>query len=168
MKMMTARQLIQQYELIAHPEGGHYRQTYRSIGQIPKTVLPSGFHNDRCYSTAIYFLLEGKEFSAFHRIASDEVWHFYAGTGLVIYVIHKDGRGEVLKLGNDPEKGFHFQQVVPAGAWFASRPAEDNNFSFAGCTVAPGFDFEDFEMADRSEMLQEYPQHREWIEALCI
>jgi predicted cupin superfamily sugar epimerase len=165
--MITAQLLIQQYQLQPHPEGGHYRQTYCSAGRIPKTVLPAAFHNDRFYSTAIYFLLENKQFSAFHRIASDEVWHFYAGIGLHIYVIHPDGRGETLKLGDDLDNGFAFQQIVPAGAWFASRPIFEKGFSFVGCTVAPGFDFEDFEMADKTVLLHQYPQHRQWIESLA-
>ena len=166
--MITAKQLIDKYQLIAHPEGGHYRQTYSSAGKIPKSVLPPAFQNDRFFSTAIYFLLEKNQFSAFHRIAGDELWHFYTGSGLHIYVIHPDGRGEVLKLGDDLENGFAFQHVVPAGAWFASQSSDKNGFSFVGCTVAPGFDFEDFEMANKAEMLRDYPQHGAWIESLCI
>ena len=165
--MPTAQQLIAHYQLQAHPEGGFYSRTYASDELIPAHALPQRFTGDRFFSTAIYFLLEGNQFSAFHRIKSDELWHFYTGVGLHIYVIYPDGRGEVLKLGNDVAKGYNFQQVVKAGCWFASKPVNNNGFSFVGCTVAPGFDFADFEMAEEEMLLNAYPQHQEWIEMLC-
>lgn len=157
--MITPQQLIETYNLQPHPEGGYYTRTYCSEEQIAATYLPNRFTGDRYVSTAIYFLLEGKQFSAFHRIKSDELCHFYAGKGLRIYVIHPNGEGEVLKLGSDLQNGFSFQQVVKAGCWFASGPVDENGFAFVGCTVAPGFDFEDFEMGERVELMMEYPQH---------
>ena len=165
--MPTAQQLIAHYQLQAHPEGGFYSRTYASDELIPAHALPQRFTGNRFFSTAIYFLLEANQFSAFHRIKCDELWHFYAGVGLHIYVIYPDGRGEVLKLGNDVAKGYNFQQVVRAGCWFASKPVHNNGFSFVGCTVAPGFDFADFEMAEEEMLLNAYPQHQEWIEMLC-
>lgn len=165
--MPTAQQLIAHYQLRAHPEGGFYSHTYVSDELIPAHALPQRFTGDRFFSTAIYFLLGEKQFSAFHRIKSDELWHFYTGVGLHIYVIHPDGRAEVLKLGNDVAKGYNFQQVVKAGCWFASKPVNNNGFSFVGCTVAPGFDFADFEMAEKEMLLKTFPQHGEWIEMLC-
>lgn len=165
--MHTAFQLIAQYQLQVHPEGGFYSRTYASEEFIPAQALPQRFTGERCFSTAIYFLLEGNQFSAFHRIRSDELWHFYAGIGLHIYIIHPDGRGELLMLGNDITQGYQFQHVVRAGCWFASQPVHNNGFSFVGCTVAPGFDFADFEMAEKNILLKEYPQHTEWIELLC-
>ena len=164
--MITTQQLITRYQLQAHPEGGFYLQTYRSAEMIKVDALPGRFKGDRYFSTAIYFLLEGKQFSAFHRIQSDEIWHFYTGAGLHIYVLHPDGRGEVLKLGDDLENGYSFQQTVPAGCWFASKPVNENGFSFAGCTVAPGFDFADFDLAEKEKLLKEYPQHKNWINML--
>lgn len=164
--MVTAQQLITQYQLQPHPEGGYYLQTYCSKEKIPADALPGRFAGDRYFSTAIYFLLEGKQFSAFHRIKSDELWHFYTGVGLHIYVVHPGGKGEILKLGNDLLNGYSFQHVAPAGCWFASKPVAENGFSFVGCTVAPGFDFADFEMAERGELLKEYPGHEEWINGL--
>lgn len=166
--MITARQLIQRYQLQAHPEGGYYLQTYCSTEKLKEASLPSRFKGDRYFSTAIYFLLEGKQFSAFHRIKSDEIWHFYEGGGLQIYVLHTDGRGEVLKLGDDLLNGYSFQQMVPAGCWFASKPVHENSFSFVGCTVSPGFDFADFELAEKDFLLKNYPSHKGWIETLCI
>jgi hypothetical protein len=165
--MITPRQLIEQYNLQPHPEGGYYVRTYCSEEQIAADHLPERYTGSRFISTAIYFLLEGKQFSAFHRIKSDELWHFYTGAGLLIYVIHPDGRGEILRLGNDLKNGFLFQQVVKAGCWFASKPADENGFSFVGCTVAPGFDFADFEMGQKEVLLYKFPQQTEWIKLLC-
>ncbi|MGK2864942.1 MAG: cupin domain-containing protein [Chitinophagaceae bacterium] len=165
--MLTALQLITQFQLQSHPEGGYYAQTYCSAEKIAADALPARFAGTRYFSTAIYFLLEGKQFSAFHRIKSDELWHFYSGWPLHIYVLHTNGGGEVLKLGNDTANGYSFQQLVKAGSWFASKPVNDNSFSFVGCTVSPGFDFEDFELADKKEMLRKYPGYSDWINQLC-
>lgn len=158
---------VQLLQLEPHPEGGFYKRTYESELQLKPSALPNSFTGDRFASTAIYFLLGGKDFSAFHRIKSDELWHFYDGGGLHIYVINPNGEAEVLKLGNDLKNGYSFQLVVKAGCWFASKPANENSFSLVGCTVAPGFDFADFEMAKRDELLKEYPQHINWVEELC-
>jgi len=165
--MISVQQLIEKYQLLPHPEGGYYSRTYASEDLIAASALPERFDADRLISTAIYFLSDGKNFSAFHRIKSDELWHFYAGDGLQIYVIHPDGRGEILKLGNDLSNDFSFQHVVKAGCWFASKPITENGFSFAGCTVAPGFDFADFELAEKKQLQKEYPQHNKWIETFC-
>ncbi len=164
---MTAKQLIAQYNLQPHPEGGWYRETYRSDGTIPASALTPGFSGERYFSTAIYFLLEQGNFSAFHRIKSDECWHFYAGQTLFVYVLHGDGKLEIIKIGSDILKGECFQYVVPANCWFASRPAPEAAFSFVGCTVAPGFDFADFEMAKGEELIKRYPQYAEIIGELC-
>ncbi|MEQ8530333.1 MAG: cupin domain-containing protein, partial [Imperialibacter sp.] len=104
--------------------------------------------------------------SAFHRIKSDEAWHFYDGEPLSIYVIHQNGTLEEIKLGLDLSAGQKPQAVVPANCWFASRVAVDGKFSLVGCTVAPGFDFQDFEMADRNTLITEYPQHQSIITSL--
>jgi len=111
-------------------------------------------------------LLEGKQFSAFHRIKSDECWHFYRGIGLHIYILYPDRSGEIFKLGDELHSGYSHQRVVPAGCWFASKPVHENGFSFVGCTVAPGFDFADFEMAEKEKLLSEYPRYEEWINML--
>lgn len=164
---MTAEQLIQQYNLQPHPQGGWYKETYRSNEQIAGDALPERFGGDRAFSTAIYFLLEQGNFSAFHRIKSDECWHFYAGDPLLVYVLQEDGQLEIIQLGNDIGKGQLFQFVVPANCWFASRPAPDSSFCFVGCTVAPGFDFADFEMTKTSSLSAFFPQHKVIIEELC-
>ena len=164
---MTAREFVQHYSLQPHPEGGWYKQTYKSAELIPHASLPPRFKGDRAFSTAIYFLLAAGDFSAFHRIQSDECWHFYAGDPLEVYIINSGGKLDIITLGNDISKGQLFQFVVPAGCWFASRPAKESAFSFVGCTVAPGFDFADFEMASAKMLTSENPQHKEIIETLC-
>ncbi len=159
---MQATHWIQTLQLQQHPEGGYFRETYRSAGLIEKTALPEQFTGDRSFSTAIYFLLGKYDFSAFHRIRSDEMWHFYTGAALDIYVIDPQGRFSLIKIGNNPANGEHFQAVVPAGSFFASRMNPKNttaDYSLVGCTVAPGFDFEDFEMPARETLLNLFPQH---------
>ena len=158
---------IDKYALSPHPEGGYYAETYRASESVPQQSLPSRFGGDRSFSTGIYFLLETHNFSAFHRIKSDEMWHFYAGEALEIFVIHEEqGEMRVIKLGDDPEKGETFQAVVPAGAWFASRPAQGSTYALVGCTVAPGFDFADFEMAEREALQMQFPEFKQIIQEL--
>jgi predicted cupin superfamily sugar epimerase len=165
--LLTAKQLIQQFNLQPHPEGGWYKETYKSSEYISQAALPKRFHNERAFSTAIYFLLEQDNFSAFHRIKSDECWHFYAGDPLEIYIIQEHGGITIIHLGNQITKGQLFQYVVPANCWFASRPAPKSEFCFMGCTVAPGFDFSDFELADAKIMSNLYSQHNSIIKKLC-
>jgi predicted cupin superfamily sugar epimerase len=162
----NARYWIEKLQLEAHPEGGYFRQTYRSEIVIAREALPAGFTGARAVSTAIYFLLEGKNFSAFHRLRSDEVWHFYAGEPLMVHVIDRAGKYSSIRLGRDLDAGEVPQAVVPAGCWFASHMADWSSFAVVGCTVAPGFDFEDFEMAKREELVARYPQHGVLIERL--
>jgi predicted cupin superfamily sugar epimerase len=165
--MPTPGELINAFKMQPHPEGGWYRQTYKANEKIASEALPERFSGDRNFSTAIYFLLEKGNFSAFHKIKSDECWHFYDGDPLNIYIIYPDGTLETTILGNDFENGQQFQFVVPAGCWFASRPAAGSDYCFVGCTVAPGFEFEDFEMAEVNSLEKQYPQHEEIIRQLC-
>lgn len=165
--MQSAQQLISQFKLQKHPEGGWYKETYRSSENIPQAALPARFKGPRVFSTAIYFLLEQGNFSAFHRIKSDECWHFYSGDPLLLYVIEMNGTLTTVILGNDTVQGQLFQYVVPANCWFASRPASLSTFSFLGCTVAPGFDFGDFELANAAFLLALYPRHQIIIKELC-
>jgi uncharacterized protein len=161
-----AQYWINHLALSPHPEGGYYRATYKSDLTIARSALPSSYQGDRSASTAIYFLLDEGNFSAFHRIASDEVWHFYAGSSLVVYVIDPEGNYSELHLGSGSDEGEVFQAVVKAGCWFASRVKDSAKFALVGCTVAPGFDFADFELATRSELMAAYPQHQKLIEEL--
>ena len=158
-----ANELIDQLKLVKHPEGGWYCETYRSEDFIQAAALPDRFLGDRPVCTAIYFLLQSGDISALHRIKSDEIWHFYAGDSLTVHVITPQGEHYPLHLGSNHSGGETFQCIVPAGCWFgAELPGE--GYSLVGCTVAPGFDFADFEMGDRDDLLKEFPNHREIIQ----
>jgi len=170
----SAEYFAKKLQMESHPEGGWFKETYRSAEGVMKEGLPERFGALRSFCTGIYFLLEYPEFSGFHRIKSDEMWHFYAGSALNVYVIDKEGHLEVIRLGADMEKGQRFQAVVKAGNWFASQPVgEDDDhsgrelFSLVGCTVSPGFDFNDFELAKTEELLKEFPQHEILIKKYC-
>ena len=161
-----ARYWIEKLKLEAHPEGGYFRQTYRSAVSIAKEALPQGFTGPRALATAIYFLLEGEDFSAFHRLRSDEMWHLYLGGPLVVQVIDQNGGYSEIHLGRELEAGEVLQAVVQAGCWFAARVRDPKSYALLGCTVSPGFDFDDFELPRRAELIQLYPRHRKVIEKL--
>jgi len=167
-KDKDAEYWIRTLDLKPHPEGGYYRQTYLADLVLPKDSLPADFTGPRPASTAIYFLLDARNFSAFHRLRSDELWHFYAGATLLVHVIAADGRYLMIQLGNDPEAGNVLQAVVKAGCWFASEVEDGKSLALVGCTVAPGFDFEDFELAGREELVKSYPEHRGLIDRLTL
>jgi hypothetical protein len=164
--MFPAKYWVEKLKMQGHPEGGFFAETYRSTEKIDINSLPKRFSGDRNYSTGIYFLLESHHFSAFHRIKSDEMWHFYAGDALNVYYIDNEENMRIIKLGNNPENEEVLQAVVPAGVWFGSKPAIENSYSLVGCTVAPGFDFADFEMPDQQTLLREFPQHEDIIKML--
>ncbi|MGB3849527.1 MAG: cupin domain-containing protein [Tunicatimonas sp.] len=153
-----AKYWIDKLGLEPHPEGGFYKRTYESSAKIKSL--------DRPHSTAIYFLLLADKFSAFHRIKSDELWHFYTGSPLDVFMINEQGAMEEFRLGADADAGQVFQAVVPAGRWFASRMAQPDSYALVGCTVAPGFDFRDFEMANRYQLTTQFPQHATLIKGL--
>jgi uncharacterized protein len=173
----SAAEYIQRLALQAHPEGGWFRETYRSdeeYNHLPKRYIGNSGAS-RAFSTAIYFLLERNQFSALHRIQSDEMWHFYDGAPLVIVCIAPNGALSEIRLGRNMSNGEVLQAVVPRGWWFGSRVAEsestatsvdDDTYALVGCTVAPGFDFADFEMPTRGVLSQMFPQHRAVIERL--
>ncbi len=162
MSAAAAEELVRRLRLEPHPEGGFFRETYRS----PLAVnAPQG---ERAASTAIYFLLREGELSRLHRIKSDELWHFHAGGPLAVAAILPDGSARRSVLGPDASAGQVFQLVVPAGSWFGARPEPGAGFTLAGCTVAPGFDFADFELADRAELLRRYPASAALIEEFTL
>ena len=158
--MKPAEYYIDHLNLLPHPEGGFYKETYRDSLSVINRV-----GNERSVSTGIYFMLTKGNFSAFHRIESDEMWHYYEWESLTVYVIDYSGKLEEIKLGKDLENGEQLQAVVPAGHWFASR-INQGEYSLVGCTVAPGFDFQDFEMADRETLIKDFPRHSEIITEL--
>jgi predicted cupin superfamily sugar epimerase len=167
MHLPNLADLVNQLNLTPHPEGGFYRETYRSTGVIPHSVLPAGFKGDRNTSTAIYYLLPEGACSRFHRIASDEGWHLYLGGPLdVVQLDPVTGELTVTTLGANLAKGETFQAMVPAGVWFGAQARPGCGYALVGCTVAPGFDFDDFELATRSQLLADFPEARSWIERL--
>lgn len=155
---------VKKMSLLPHPEGGYYKESYRCEESVGKNCVPERFPDKRNWSTAIYYLLESGDFSAFHRIKSDEIWHFYDGDPLAIYIINIDGNIEVKKLGISESHDILPQIVVPANSWFAALPL--GSYTLAGCTVSPGFDFSDFEMAKKEILLNKYPDHSETIKKL--
>lgn len=164
MSTMSAHHLIGHFNLKPHPEGGFYAETYRS----EDLCMRSGaiFEEERHCSTAIYFLLPEGARSALHRIQSDEVWHFYLGGPMTLIQIDSAGRLEKITLGPDPLRGHKLQHVVPAGYWFGGLPDPGTDYSFVGCTVSPGFEFADFELGKREQLMNRFPGHRDWIERL--
>jgi uncharacterized protein len=163
-----AAEWIARLGLAPHPEGGWFRETYRASELITADALPARFGGARNLATAVYFLITSEAFSALHRIRSDELWHFYAGAPVTLTLLDADGRGSlaVVRLGCDPAVGALPQVTVPAGAWFGAELTAPRAFALVGCTVAPGFDFSDFELGDREALLQRYPEHRGAIERL--
>lgn len=164
--MADAHQWIQALELRPHPEGGWFREIYRAPETIPRAGLPPRFTGDRQFATAIYFLLERGEFSALHRIKQDEIWHFYDGAPLTIHMIGVGGLYSTATLGRDVQAGQTLVAVVTAGTLFGATVTEPGRFALVGCTVAPGFDFADFEMPERAQLLEQYPEHERLIEQL--
>jgi predicted cupin superfamily sugar epimerase len=165
--MISAEELIARFDLQKHPEGGYFKESYRSEEIISQEALPSRYKGDRSFSTSIYFLLPSGTVSRLHRIASDEVWHFYLGGPLELLQLSTDGKMEKVILGQDLVSGQKVQHAVPAGYWFGARPAAGSAYSFVGCTVAPGFDFGDFELANPDELCRSFPALKQDILLFC-
>ena len=125
--------------------------------------LPKRYKSSRSFSTSIFFLLEGIQVSTFHRLKSDELWHFYDGSTLIIYTIDKDGELKRLKLGNNSREGGSFQVQIKHSIWFGAELIDKSSFSLVGCTVSPGFEFEDFELGKRDELIKRYPEYKDII-----
>ena len=159
-------ELIRALNLQPHPEGGWYRETYRTKEAIAPGDLPERYAGPRSFATAIYFLLTSATFSALHRLKSDEQWHFYSGSPLCLHVIHNDGRYAPVTLGANLAQGESSQAVVPHGCWFGATIDTPDSYALVGCSVAPGFDFSDFEIADRASLIRVFPQHATLIARL--
>ncbi|WP_456405437.1 cupin domain-containing protein [Caldithrix abyssi] len=159
---------INRLNLIPHPEGGFYSEVYRSDEFIPLSALNKRYSKAHRMGTSIYFLLPGDSFSAFHRLKSDELWHFYTGHTVILYLLYPDGQLEKKLLGPDIESGEQFQVLIPYGVWFAAQvhngvASDPFCYALVGCTVAPGFEFEDFELARRDDLLSQFPEHEDII-----
>ncbi len=161
--MKTAEYWIEKLNLQPHPEGGYFRETYRSGETIPKHALPQRFSGDRAFSTCIYYLLNQNQYSAFHTIQQDEIWHFYEGSPLTLHILDPNKAYKSVRLGRNPEAEESLQAIVRAGSWFAAAVNNTESYALVGCTVAPGFDFADFKLADRGHLMESFPDHRDVI-----
>lgn len=164
--MKNAEYWISKLGLAKHPEGGWFKEIYRADESVKAEHLPERYKGERHHSTSIYFLLTSDTFSAFHRIKSDELWHFYTGSSVTVYMIDVKGNYSEVKLGSNAEDGEVFQCVIPKNVWFGAMVNEPDSFSLVGCTVSPGFHFDDFELAERKELLKLYPKHTDIINKL--
>ena len=160
---MSAKEWIDQLGLEPHPEGGYYKRTYCSKETFQGNLDIDPFPAGRPHSTAILYLMEAGDFAAFHRIKSDELWHFHAGGPVDVFILKFDGGLEVVRIG----AAAAMQVVVPANHWFAAAPAHGTDFCLVGCTVSPGFDFRDHEMISAAELINEYPGQTEIIRRFC-
>jgi len=152
---MTAKNYIEGFQMLKHPEGGYYKEVYRHQDAME---TPLGL---RSYATSIYFLIEEGDASNFHQLKSDEMWYFHGGMPLSVVIIEPNGQLRVENLGLDLSRGQQPQVLVPAGSIFGSFVQE--GFALVGCMVSPGFDFKDFHLFSRSELIKLYPQHQAYI-----
>ncbi|MFN5418651.1 MAG: cupin domain-containing protein [Flavobacteriia bacterium] len=156
-KTSEINKIVKQLDLIPHPEGGFYRETYRS----------EEIKGKRNLITSIYFLLTSDQISHLHRIKSDEIWYYHAGSPLIVHILDAFGHHEHI-VGNDFEKGYLPQFLVPKNTIFGSTVLEKDSFSLVSCVVSPGFDFADFELFKKDELIEAYPMHKDIIEKLAI
>ncbi len=155
--------LIQKLGLKEHPEGGLYREIYRSPGSIGIDSLPAEYDRDHCYGTSIYFMLRPGECSKLHRLRTDELWHFYEGSPLNVIIFQHDVPLKNIILGPDIYNGQNYQGIIEKGAWFGAYQADPHRHSLIGCTMAPGFEFADFEIAGREKLIREFPDYSDII-----
>ena len=163
---MDADRIAEILGLKPHPEGGFYRETYRSSGTIPAAALPERYTGSRSLGTAIYYLLTADTFSAFHRLRGDEALHFYLGDRAEVVMLDPVQGARTVALGSDLAAGERPQLVVPRGTWFAIRVADGGDYALLGTTMAPGFDYGDFELAERDGLVAEYPDEADLIRRL--
>lgn len=154
---------IEKLGLTPHPEGGYYKETFQSTERTSDQELSVNFEGTRMLYTSIYFLITSNDISHFHRLKSDELWYYHAGSPLSIHIIDGNGDYKEIKLGLDLDKGEVPQALVPKNTIFGSSVRSENSFSLVGCMVSPGFEFRDFELFTQNELLQKYPQHKDII-----
>jgi len=159
----TAEDIISTLDLQPHPEGGYYRETYRAELTLPTDALPDSYTGPRNACTGIYYLLTSGTFSAMHRVRSDELFHFYLGDPVDLLELSPDGQGRIVTLGSNPLAGQQPQFLVPAGAWQGTRLQLGGEFALMGCTVSPGFAFDDFDLATRTDLQAHWPA---WADAI--
>lgn len=166
MTEISAERIVDLLGMQPHPEGGWFVETWRADEHVVPHALPARYEGPRAHGTSIYYLLTRDTFSAMHRLQSDEVWHHYRGASLELLLLHPGGRGETVRLGGDLEAGERPQLVVPRGTWQGARVAASGSWTLVGCTVSPGFAFDDFELGRRARLVDAYPSHTDTIREL--
>jgi len=161
--LQTAAQWIEKLRLTPHPEGGYYNELYRSKLEVSRLSGTADAIYNAC--TSIYYLLEGNDYSSFHRLTSDEIWYFHKGAPLLIHMIDKGGVYTTQEISDASTGNLSF--LVEAEIWFAAEIPSKNGFTLVSCVVAPGFEFKEFEIADKKELTQLYPQHSIVLDRLC-
>jgi predicted cupin superfamily sugar epimerase len=164
--MLTAEQIRELLQMRPHPiEGGYFAETYRGSPVIPQNLLP-GYPGDRAISTAIYYLLTPDTFSAMHRVHGDEMFHFYLGDAVEMLQLKADGSGEEIVLGQDIAAGMRLQHTVPGGVWQGSRLRAGGKYALLGTTMAPGFEYEDYETGERQDLIARFAAYSQTIMSL--
>lgn len=167
MQRPSAQEIINALGLTPHPEeGGFFIETHRSQELFSKVQLPDRYVGDRCHSTAIYYLLTPETYSHMHRLKTDEFFHFYMGDRCEMTQLHPDGSGETFRFGTNLLAGEQVQVKVPAHSWQGMRLMSGGEFALMGCTVAPGFEFVDYDHGGRAELLAQYPDFSKQIKML--
>ena len=165
--MLNAAKIRELLHLEPHPiEGGYFAETYRSREKVPQGARGAAYMGERLMGTAIFYLLTPETFSAVHKLPGDELFHFYLGDPVEMVQLQPDGAGEILVLGQDIEAGMRLQHAVPGGCWQGSRLIAGGEFALLGTTMSPGFDYADFELADRATLLEAHPEFSELIKSL--
>jgi len=164
--MITVKEIIEKLNLKPHPEGGYYSETYRSDEIISRVHLPDRYSGERCFGTCIYYLLTDDTFSMMHKIASDEIFHFYLGDPVEMLNLFPDGSGKLITIGNDLLNGMVPQVIVEKDVWQGARLKQGGKYALFGTTVAPGFDFSDFITGERADLARQYPDFEEKIKEL--
>ncbi len=161
-------QLIETLQLVPHPEGGYYKRIFASSREITFPDDITGRSKTRYSGTAINYLLESKDFSAWHKITSDEVWFFHRGSAITIHTINPKTKAYNTVILGDPleVENARFQHAIKAGTWFAATVNESNSYALVSCAVSPGFDFADFTLANREDLIAEFPEHSAIINRL--
>ena len=155
---------IKKLNLHPHPEGGYFRETFRSKEIIKKENLPGRYSGDRSLFTSILFMIDGKNFSSFHRLKTDELWYYNFGNSLLVTTIDEYGNLSEIILGGSFDDEEKLQHLVPAGSWMSASVEDKFGFSVVSCSMSPGFDYDDFELADRKKLIELFPNHRVIIE----
>lgn len=150
---------VNKLKLERHPEGGYFKEVYRAENEISHP----GSQKNRNLATSIYYLLEGNDISHFHILKSDELWYFHDGAGAIVHILSNGNYHQKL-LGLDVDKGQLPQLLIPANSFFAAEPIDKDSFILMGCMVTPGFDFDDFELADPNTLIKAYPEQRDLID----